>query len=111
MHKPWGQAWGQGLSPQALTSAHKFPKDASSTCKWSHIGCELGQLPGLCGVSESLVYEDSRHVCPGTVWHMLNSCTGGDEISASTIARGSYDSTSLAWLLSAPFLGADAQTV
>lgn len=44
------------------------------------------------------------------MWHLLNSCTGGDEISAFTVERGVLP-LSPAWLLSAPFLGLVAQTM
>lgn len=49
---------------------------------------ELEWLPGIYGISKSLVYEDFRIVCQGTVWHLLNSCTGGAEMSVFTVERG-----------------------
>lgn len=75
------------------------------------LAMELGCLPGLCGASESLVYEEFGIACPGTVWGLLNSCRGGDEVPASTVERKGPGALFPAWLLSASFLGPVAQTV
>lgn len=60
---------------------------------------------------ESLVCEDFGTACQGTVWGLLNSSRGGDEVSTSLVERRGPGTLSSAGLLTAPLLGAVAQTV
>lgn len=49
---------------------------------------ELGCLPGICGISKSLVYEDFRTACQRKGWGLLNSCRGRYKVSAFTAGWG-----------------------
>lgn len=51
------------------------------------LAVELGCLPGLYSDSESLLCEGFRIACQSTVWGLLISCRGGDEVPASTVER------------------------
>lgn len=75
------------------------------------LAMELGCLPGLCGASESLLYEDFGLHAWAQCEACLNSCEEGEEVPASTVEIKGPGTLFPTWLLSASFLGPVAQTV